>query len=215
MIRRVAPEAQVIVIDGRVESARALALLPEVDLVIGAVDNDGARLVLNELARAYDLPYVDAAVGITVEGDRIREAGARIVMIRPRDPCLLCYGEIDLAEARAALASLDERARAHARGYVTGLDVGAPSVISLNGAAASATASELGAWISGLRAPVLYQDFDLLGSGRSLPGQWLTPRVAQVPREACVHCALGGIGDQANLDRYARSALDAQTLARP
>ena len=147
-----------------------------------------------------------------MEGGGIREAGARIVVIRPGDPCLLCYGEIDLAEARAALASPNERARDRARGYVTGLDVPAPSVISLNGAAASATVSELSAWISGLRTPVLYQDLDLLGCGRSLPGQWLTPRPAEAPREGCVHCGLAGVGDQANLIRYARLALGSQWI---
>src|SRR5439155_13098003 len=172
MIRLIAPDANVALVDGRLESAPALDALREADLVIGAVDNDGGRLILNELARAYDLPYLDAAVGITVDGERVSEAGARIVLVRPGDPCLLCHDEIDLAEAHAALASPSERWRARDRGYVRGLDLPAPSVISLNGAAAAATVTELSAWISGVRAPVLYQDLDLLGTGRPLAGQW-------------------------------------------
>lgn len=206
MIRAVSADARVALLDDHVQSAAALAGLREVDLVIGAVDNDGARLILNEFTRAYDLPYFDAAVGITVEQHRVTEAGARIVLMRPGDPCLLCYGEIDLAEARLALASPRERELARARGYVTGLDVPAPAVISLNAAAAAALVNELSVWVSGLRPPVLYQDLDLLGRGRAIPGQWLTPRTPDQRREGCVHCALAGHGEGAGVDRYAITA---------
>lgn len=207
MIRSVAPQAHVALIDARLQSLPALQALREVDLLIGAVDNDGARLILNELARAYDVPYLDAAVGISVIDERVLEAGARVILVRPGDPCLLCYGELDLAEARTALASSAERERARARGYISGLDVPAPSVVSLNAAAAAAVVNELSVWISGLREPVLYQDIDLLGSGRAVGGQWQTPRLRAGRTEGCVHCALAGSGDAAGSDRYANATV--------
>lgn len=207
MIRSIAPEAHVRLLMERLETSESQAALRGVDLVVGAVDNDGARLVLNLLTRAHDIPYVDVAVGITIDRDRVVEAGGRVVLMRPGDPCLLCYGELDLVEARHVLATPSEQERAVDRGYVDGLAIVAPSVVSLNAAVAAAAVNELAVWVSGLRPPVLYQDIDLLGAGRAMPGQWQTPRRLAAPADGCVHCGLAGSGEAAGLDRFARSRL--------
>jgi hypothetical protein len=59
------------------------------------VDNDGARLVLNELAVSYGIPYFDLGVGIEAPEGRITEAGGQLAVVLPGGPCLLCMEMLD------------------------------------------------------------------------------------------------------------------------
>lgn len=201
LIKAVAPGASVTALDKDVRSVVAMDALRGVDVLFGCVDNDGARLVMNEFALAYDLPYFDLAVGIDAEAGKVKVAGGRVAVVLPGGPCLLCMGELDIEEAGYYLASDAERAERRRRGYVTGMDVRAPSVVSLNAAVAAAAVNELAVWVSGIRPITAFIEFDLLGSGRNVRSQWLTPRQVEAD-PGCIQCSIAGLGDEAGLDRY-------------
>lgn len=200
LIKSVAPSATVTIVPAKVQSKQALDALKGVDLVFGCVDNDGARLILNELSRAYAIPYFDMAVGIDVD-TKVVSVGGRVAVVAPGGPCLQCMKEIDRREAYFFLADRRDQEFQLERGYVRGIGVRAPSVVSLNGAVAAMAVNEFAVFVSGLRPPTYYTELDLLGVGRAAKGQWVSPRRNAVD-PGCVACTLTGVGDRAALDRY-------------
>jgi molybdopterin/thiamine biosynthesis adenylyltransferase len=201
-IRSIAPDATVDALVADLREAQALDALKGVDAIIGCVDNDGARLILNELAVAYGIPYFDLAVGIHAKDGTIDQAGGRLAIVLPGGPCLLCMGEIDRIEARYFLSTPEQQADQRQRGYITGIDIAAPSVVSLNGTIASMTLNELALYLSGARPVNPLTQLDLLGIGRPVAAQWAVPQ--RVDRNSgCVTCAQAGVGDGSDLSRYA------------
>ena len=204
--RRTNPAVRVTALRANIRDRRALAAAASADVLFGCVDSDSGRLILNDLAVSHLLPYVDCGVGITASGGGIAEAGGRVVVWTPGRPCLLCCREIDLAAAAGELESPEEREFRQRRGYVGGVDVPAPAVISLNGAVASMAVTEFLALVAGFRAPGHYTYYDMLDRRAS-------PRLVR-PAPGCVACALEGAGDEAGLERYGRRGLPTD-LPRP
>jgi molybdopterin/thiamine biosynthesis adenylyltransferase/proteasome lid subunit RPN8/RPN11 len=202
LIKSIAPAANVRVIAAKVQSREALEALKSSDLIFGCFDNDAPRLILNELAVAYRIPYFDLAVGIEVEDGTVKNAGGRVAIVVPEGPCLLCMGEIDVDEARFFLSSPEEQAFQVARRYVKGMQVRVPSVVSLNGVVAGIAANEFAIYIAGLRPINVFTELDVFGVARSVKSQWVTPLQA-VANPDCLHCSFAGIGDAAGIERYA------------
>jgi molybdopterin/thiamine biosynthesis adenylyltransferase/proteasome lid subunit RPN8/RPN11 len=202
VIKSVAPDARMRALAVDLRTNEALDALKGADAIFGCVDNDGARLILNELAVAYEIPYFDLGVGIEVEGGMVSEIGGRVAAVIPGGPCLLCMDLIDRSEARYFLASDEEQADQRRRGYVRGLDEPAPSVVSLNGTIASLAVTEFGIYLSGLRMAQPLTVLDVLGKSRITRAQWVVPeRVKQ--RSSCFRCAHAGIGDTTTIERFA------------
>jgi hypothetical protein len=174
-------------------------------VIFGCVDNDGARLILNELALAFSIPYFDLAVGIEAQDGSVTLAGGRLAVVLPGGPCLHCMGEIDPEEAAYFVASPAERAERIARGYVTGLDVNAPAVVSLNTLIASAAINEFVVFVSGIRDVAPYTEYDQLGISRSTKSQWLVPTVIGTD-PACVQCTAASMRDTIGIERYTQHA---------
>jgi molybdopterin/thiamine biosynthesis adenylyltransferase len=202
LVKSVAPEARMEVIQGQLRSARALDALTGVDLIFGCVDNDGARVILNEIALAYHIPFFDLAVGIDARDGHVDGAGGRLAVVVPGGPCLYCMNQIDVEEARYWLSNEEQREFMRRRGYVAGMDVKAPSVAALNAALAAAAINEFAIYVSGVRPIQPLSELDLLGTGRSVKGQWLAPvRVLQKP--GCPVCEHAGMGEKAEIElRY-------------
>lgn len=202
LIKKIAPNATVIPINNNIQSLEALDVLKGVDVIFGCVDNDGARLVINELALAYCIPYFDLAAGIIADSnEKINDIGGRVLVVLPGGPCLYCMNEIDISEASFYLASDQEKTERIQRGYVTGVDVPAPAVVSLNGLVASVAVNEFAIYVSGLRKVNVFSSIDVLGIGRATKGQWVTPQLAKGSAD-CLQCALTGVGDRSNIMRY-------------
>jgi len=174
----------------------ALEALKRVYVIFGCVDNDGARLILNELALAYLIPYIDCATGINIQEGSTVEAGGRVVVVHPDGPCLLCCNEIDKAEASDYLASPEELEDRKRRGYVSGADIPSPSVVSLNGIISSVAVTEFMALVTGFRPAQVYTSYDMLK-------QSMVTRMVKTDPE-CVGCSIKGIGDRSNISRYAK-----------
>lgn len=206
LIRSVAPESEVQAIPRSLQSPEALDALKEADVVFGCVDNDGARLVLNELALAYRIPLFDLGTGIKVESGSVSAAGGRVAVILPEGPCLHCMDELDLREAKHFLKEVSERKLDADLGYVEGISgEPAPSVVSLNAAVASCAINEFALFTSGVRPPTTFTELDLLGVAHEVPSQRLAPRTAQ-RQDGCVQCRMAGEGDRADISRYAETS---------
>lgn len=134
-------DVSVTVFETDVRDKGALQTLLTTDLVVGCLDNDGPRLVLNRLARAAHLPYLDLATGINPPDGPVEQLGGRTALIHPDGPCLHCRDEIDREEARDFLAPAEVSAEDRDLGYID--DVTDPSVVSLNGEVASMGVSEI------------------------------------------------------------------------
>lgn len=201
MIRSIAKEARVLALDIPLRVEAALDALKGVDMLFGCVDNDGARLILNELSLAYGIPYIDAAVGIEARDGVISEAGGRMTVILPDGPCLYCMGQIDTTEASYFLATPEQQRFQIQRGYVSGMNIKAPSVVSLNALIAAAAVNEFAVYVSGARPINTFTEYDIIGTGRKTKSQWMTPTIFRRD-ESCVECGYRGIGDKVNLERY-------------
>lgn len=204
LIRRVAPGTEVQAIPESLQSLEALNALMNADVVFGCVDNDGARLVLNELAVAYRIPLFDLGAGIKAEAGHVSVAGGRVAVVLPDGPCLHCMNELDLGEAKYFLKEEEERRLDAELGYVEGTDSEPPpSVVSLNAAVASCATNEFSLFTSGVRPPNPFTELDLLGIAHELPSQRLAPRRVQRD-DGCVQCRVAGQGDGADINRFAK-----------
>jgi len=123
------PGCQVIPVQADVNSDEAIRALLECDLLIGGTDTLVSRVVPNQLAIQYFIPFLDTGVEIEVVGTTLRSIAARCTLIRPGSPCLTCMGYL----SKQAVAGEVEAGRR--LGYLAAVE--APSVGPLNALAAS------------------------------------------------------------------------------
>jgi hypothetical protein len=198
-ISAIDPSIEVTPVRNSVRSHEAFEALRPVHSVFGCFDNDGARLILNEYAKAYSKEYYDLASDI--EQDAGLRYGGRVVRVDHTPGCLVCLEHIDLAAAREDLESeAARRDRAKIYGVAAAqLDEGGPSVVSINGVVASLAVTEYMVGLSGIRPPkrlVVYR------GDRGI----VTTGVVESP-SSCYFCkTLAGAGASAGVERYAEAA---------
>lgn len=152
-IQSIDPTIKINSIHASLRSSEAFAAMKNAEVLVGCLDNDGARLVLTEYALAYRKPYFDLASDIA--GDDVLRYGGRVIFTDTEAGCPVCYGEIDLAQARLDLendASRKDRELLYGVPQ-TLLEEGGPSVVSINGTVASLAFTEIIAYITGIRRP--------------------------------------------------------------
>lgn len=193
VVRRLAPRAR-IASTGAVRSTRSLAELQRVDLIVGCVDNDGARLVLAELAAAHHVPYLDIGVGI--ENDEGTLAiGGRIAFYLPGGPCIACADNLDFGEVAEDLESEAARRIRIERGYARERNV-EPSLMPLNTVLVGAAMIELLAFVTGIRPVQPFLRYD------ALTAQMIRQNVER--DDQCPTCIPAyGMGDRHQIERYA------------
>jgi molybdopterin/thiamine biosynthesis adenylyltransferase len=196
MIRAVAPDTEILAIPETVRTRAALATLRSSGTIFGAVDNDGARLVLTEVAAAYEITLIDAASQIMEANAGTVPFGGRVIVARPGRLCLLCAGELDPEQAKVELEPVETRAIRDAHGYGLGPEVPTPAVVSVNGVVSNLAVTEFVALVTGLREPVEYSHY------KGHEGKVLVRAMAGRSAE-CFTCRyLRGKGDAARLERY-------------
>lgn len=189
------------VVQKDLKSELAIRTLLSCDIVCGCMDNDGGRQILNDLARAAHIPYIDFATGIeTAENADVTEIGGRVAVVQPDGPCLHCMDEIDLREARYFLKPAEERDEDQKAGYIDPeWNVPNPAIVSLNGVVASQGVNELMLYATGMdRISSLFYYY--LREAATESQRCAARRVASDSN--CYTCTLRGIGDQATFDRY-------------
>jgi hypothetical protein len=203
-ISAIDPSIEVTPVRNSIRSQEAFDALRPVHSLFGCLDNDGARLILNEYAKAYSKEYYDLASDI--EQDAGLRYGGRVVRIDQTPGCLVCLGHIDLAAAREDLESdTARRDRTKIYGVDTELlDEGGPSVVSINGVVASLGVTEYMLSVAGVRSPKRLLTY------RGDRGIVTTGDADAAP--GCYFCkTIAGAGASAAVERYIISA--AETLA--
>lgn len=143
-----------------VTDPRARNILKSCDLIFGCTDDHAGRVFLNRFSYFYNIPFVD--MGIAIDPERIREgfirsADARVTVLYPGSPCLVCRRVVNLIKARDEQLFRDdpnEYERRRAVGYVSGQDVPNPAVITLTTAVACMAVDELTARMTGYRETI-------------------------------------------------------------
>jgi molybdopterin/thiamine biosynthesis adenylyltransferase len=132
-VRRKNPAATFFPYSSSVTDPAALARLRGCDVLFGCGDNDGVRLVLNDLAVRFGIPFIDLGADIRVANDVVEAGGQVRVVVPGTTACLACCGAFDPGQAALDLLGDDDRAVYTQRGYVIGADAGpTPSVAVLN-----------------------------------------------------------------------------------
>ncbi len=138
-----APGASVTCYQASIQTDSMMALAKEAHLLIGAVDNEGARKILNSLSVRYLIPYLSVASEIIPEEHSYQAVGQVRVVLPGRSGCLFCTRTIDPTEAALDLLSDEENQERARRGYVRGTDLTpTPSVLHLNGVASHLAISQ-------------------------------------------------------------------------
>lgn len=192
-IRRITPLAEVVT-TGHLRTSRSLEELRRVDLIVGCVDNDGARLITSELAAAHVIPYLDIGVGIERDGTE-PAMGGRVSFYLPGGACLACADEIDYEEAAQDLESEQLHDVRIARGYASDRRI-EPALMPLNTVVAGQAMMELLAFATGVRRVTPFLRYDGLTN---------TMKPANVDRDAdCPVCRPAfGMGSRQAIERYA------------
>lgn len=153
--------------------------LAECDVLFGCVDSLEGRDVLNRIATFYAIPFIDAGVLLQADG----RGGVEVVCgsvhyLLPGGSSLLSRGvytsEALVAEStkRTAPALYEERRK---EGYMRGVRVDSPAVVSINGFLASAAVNEFLARIHQFRlesnTDQRWQQFDLVNCSWTHPDE--------------------------------------------
>lgn len=125
------------VINMDVTDPSVLERLKDVDMLVGCVDKDTPRYVLNELAVKNYIPYLDLGSEIGIAQDKLQTLDARMTYVYPGGPCLNCRGLIDPERIRLEGLQVEERKRHIQMGYCQDIDIKQPAVMELNMRAAS------------------------------------------------------------------------------
>jgi hypothetical protein len=199
MVQGINPATHVESIAKNLRSHEALDALITCPVIFGCVDHDAPRLILSELAAAYEITLVDVATEIIAKNGVLKEFGGRVVMARPGEYCLDCAGQLDRDQAKWELLSPEAKEVSRHHGYGLGEDTPAPAVVSLNGVVANIAVTEYLAMVTGIRAPnkhITY--YGLRGMAQNSVTVRSDPR-----REDCyICCSLVGARDAANVYRY-------------
>ena len=153
-------EIEIEAVQAWVEEPEAKAALADVDIVVGCLDHDGPRFVLNKFCCKQGLPLVDAASDTIPEEDRVL-FGGRVCVATSATGCLMCFGVLNQDEIRDYFASPEQLADQREIYGVPerALAGGGPSVITVNGVVASIAATELMVLVTKVRAPIAHQDW--------------------------------------------------------
>lgn len=134
---------------------RALLDLSTCDVIFGCMDSVDGRHVLNKLASAYLIPYIDLGVRLDADGNGgINSIWLAIHTLQPGGSSLksrLVYDQADLDAAFLLRSSREEYDRLKRQGYIKGVNVDRPAVISVNMEAAAAAMNEFLARLHGYR----------------------------------------------------------------
>ena len=196
MISSVAPNAKVETYPDYFVTEQGFELLRSADIIVGTVDNDASRHILNQLAQAYRVPYMDLATDVDAESGYF---GGEMLFSVDGKQCLNCKGLLDQGDIDSLLETQEEREQRadmygvpkEKLGHGTG-----PAVVSVNGTIASLGATELLMYITGYRSPQTYLRYD--GQGGGYGGVYTD---TSLPEQDCYYCdGMRGEGPKAGVE---------------
>ncbi len=104
------------------------------DVIIGAVDSNSARFLLNQISLCYLIPYLDCSSGIIVKDGTIQKLASRNVVVIPGlTECFDCNDNIFYDKAKVSYEFNNYlKEEAERRKYIQGADIKSPSVYAIN-----------------------------------------------------------------------------------
>ena len=149
-IGRLAPSISVRVLCRNLWDREAVEAVAECDVVFGCMDSHEGRFLLNILATFYLIPYFDLGVRLDATGlitsGSIREACGTVHFLQPGRSSLMSRGLVSLDRVQEeGLRRKDPLAYLQQveDGYILGVEVQRPAVISINMFAASLAVNDL------------------------------------------------------------------------
>jgi molybdopterin/thiamine biosynthesis adenylyltransferase len=155
-LEKINPKVRVAEIRDSVVEQRVLESITNCDIAFSCTDNDWSRSVLNRFAYQYLIPVIDMGVRVVVRDGAVVGAAGRVSMIGPGLSCLWCRHHLSSERIRAESMDERERNKLAKEGYIQGLDIRAPAVISLNSTLASMAVTMLLSSISGFSSVPAY-----------------------------------------------------------
>lgn len=195
MIREANPDVESKPLRCTLVSHDAFTAVKTADWVFGCLDDDGPRAILNELCAAYEKPYIDLASDVPESG----VYGGRVCVSAGTEGCLHCLGLLDPSAVRRYVEAPEQRRQ---EDDIYGIGRGAlarkgPSVSPVNGVIASLAATEFMAAVTGMRLPVVLQEY------RGHMSRVVV--VTDPPRSECYICkGTRGRREDADVERYLR-----------
>ena len=143
-IRRIAPDAEVEVVQSRIIRQDAARRLLDADVIFGCSDDNAGRLVLSRIASYFMTPVIDCGVKLTSSEDGSLEGiYGRVTVLGPGAACLVCRGRIDMRRAAAEAMAVSEHRLLAAEGYAAELPDVEPAVVAYTTLVAAAAVGEL------------------------------------------------------------------------
>ena len=146
-VERIGLGTEVISFEGRVDTLEAIQLISTADVLFGCVDSLEGRDTLNRIATYYCQPYFDVGVRLDADGlGGVTSVSAGIHYVKPGGSSLKSRGVYSDADLRAEHlkrtdpAFYEDQVR---RGYIRGVRVDSPAVISVNTMASATAVNEL------------------------------------------------------------------------
>ncbi len=201
IVKTINPEIQVERIPLSMVSKEGFKAIIQAGYVFGCLDREGVRLILNELCAAYAKPYFDLASDI-IPGHPL-SYGGRVCVAWDGQGCIICYDQLNIAEAQLDLLSPEAKRNQKAIYGVErqDLDQVGPSVVSINGVVASLAVTEFVLGVTGIRPPKrLLTYYGNMGC---------IPLKTEEPAPNCYYCkGIRGQGDTVDVWRYIREGVD-------
>lgn len=196
LVRSIDPSISIETVPQNLMSRDAFSAVKRSSYVFGCLDNDGSRLVLNELCIAFEIPYLDLASDIIIAESDLHYGG-RVFVNYDDNGCIICYDLISPVNASRDLSSPESLRDYQAIYGVPNehLEETGPSVVSINGIVASLATTEFMVLITGLREPNRYLNYNGL--------RGVVTKNEDSPYPNCFYCkTVRGQRQNANVEKY-------------
>ena len=185
----------------------AIARLKGCDVLIGAVDDDKARYVLNRMSVSYLIPYLDCSSGIVLGKKRgsVHRIAVRNVSVIPSvTSCFNCNGYFFREDLPYLFLPGYMQKEAKRRKYINDDTVTSPAVYPLNMLSVAFLMTEFMNVVFGYKTMYENLFFDIKAMHEASPHAW----IAQRPSAHCIDCNdRMATGDEGGVDRLAAMAV--------
>jgi molybdopterin/thiamine biosynthesis adenylyltransferase len=147
LVERIDPTIRCDVIPGDISDEGVATALRDCDFIFLATDTTTSRLVLNAVVHRFLVPAVQIGAKVEISPSGDAEVYVAVRPVLPHQGCLHCASLIDPIRLREEGRTEEERV---AQNYLDIPEVVDPSVISLNGIAASHAVTTMLLWATGL-----------------------------------------------------------------
>lgn len=195
-LKKVSKDMNVTIINSRIQNSKDD--LKNCDIIMGCVDSEGTRHILNEVSLKYFIPYIDTGTEISIDNKTTDSViGGRVRIVMPSiTGCLACMGSIDNARSEKGIIDEGHTIIRENAEYIKGTSI-TPSVITLNTIIASIAVQEAINIILGKEnESVPYNYFKYNATDQTIE------RMAFEKDGSCLMCGRNGVLGSGDVKKY-------------